>query len=159
MTPRPTAPWSDFVRDAPALAAVVAEIFSSHPHHVIATTRRDGSPRVGGTNVFITDGIAWIGMMPIAARVRDLRRDPRCAIHSAPLEEDLARGDIRLDLVATEARHDLAARLLAATGSPGPGVVFTLAVSRASLVRVEGEHLIVETWHPGQPTTVTAHKG
>ena len=159
MTPRRNAPWSDFVRDAPALAAATAEVLSSHPHHVIATTRGDGSPRVGGTNVFITDGIAWIGMMPVAARVRDLRRDPRCAIHSAPLEQDLARGDIRLDLVATEAGPDLAARLLSATGSPGSGVVFTLEVSRASLVRVEDDHLVIETWLPGRSATVTTLKG
>lgn len=158
MTTLPAAQWAEFALAAPALATVASEIFTAHPHHVIATTRDDGSPRVGGTNVFISEGVAWIGMMPSATRVRDLRRDPRCAIHTAPLEEDLARGDVRLDLVATEARGEVATRLLASAGQPGsaPAVVFTLGVRGASLVRVEADRLIIESWRPGHPISISS---
>jgi len=140
--------WASFEDQEPVFAGRVKELLAAHPHHVVATVRQDGSPRVGGTNVFVTDGVLWIGMMPQAARVADLRRDPRCAIHSAPLDEHLTVGDVRLRLLVDEADPERAATLLG-PDHPGGGVVFTLEVAEASLVRVEGEVLMLEVWRPG----------
>lgn len=151
-------PWGEFARLAPDLAGRARAILTGHPHHVIATVRGDGSPRVGGTNVFVTDDALWIGMMTVAARVGDLRSEPRCAIHSAPIDEHLAHGDLRLDLTAEEAADALAVGLLASTGNGGPGVVFTLEIRRVSLVRVDGEELVVETWRPGTDVSVARHR-
>lgn len=134
-------------------AGRVKGLLAAHPHHVVATVRQDGSPRVGGTNVFVTDGVLWIGMMPQAARVGDLRRDPRCAIHSAPIDEHLTLGDVRLRLLADEADPEQAAALLG-PDHPGDGVVFTLEVAEASIVRVEDEVLVVEVWHQGSGLAV-----
>lgn len=140
--------WSSVQQEAPLHAATIESLFTAYPHHVIATVRADGAPRVGGTNVFVSAGVLWIGMMPQAARLRDLRRDPRCAIHSAPLDEQLTVGDVRLQLLAREAAPEQAAVLLGA-GNPGDGVVCTLAVVEASIVRVEGSAVVIETWRPG----------
>lgn len=98
--------------------------------------------------MFVTDGVLWIGMMPQAARVADLRRDPRCAIHSAPLDEHLTVGDVRLRLLVDEADPERAATLLG-PDHPGDGVVFVLSVVEASIVRVDGAALVVEVWRPG----------
>lgn len=150
-------PWGDFARLAADLAERARLIVTAHPHHVIATLRRDGSPRVGGTNVFVTGDTLWIGMMKVAARVEDLRRDPRCAIHSAPVDEHLTHGDLRLDLIATEATDTRAAELLASRGGGGTGVVFTLEVTGVSLVRVDGKELVIDTWRPGRGASVVRH--
>ena len=45
--------WSDFETAAPALAAYVRERLDAHRHKTIATLRRDGSPRISGTEAFI----------------------------------------------------------------------------------------------------------
>jgi hypothetical protein len=145
--------WAGFVAQEPGFAHRVEQILRAHPHHVIATIRPDGSPRVGGTNVFVDEGMLWIGMMPAAARVGDLRRDGRCAVHSAPLDEHLGEGDVRMDLLADELDPAAAERLLAAGGhgGGGGGVVFALAVRAVSLVRVEGDELLLELFRPGRP--------
>jgi hypothetical protein len=145
--------WAVFEAHVPVFAGRVRELLAAHPHHVLATLRSDGSPRVGGTNVFVTDGTLWVGMMPHAARVGDLRRDPRCAIHSAPLDEALTLGDVRLQLRAREVATEHAAAFLGPE-HPGDGVVFTLTLVAVSLVRVAGEELVLETWRPGEEVRV-----
>ncbi|MBA3464363.1 MAG: pyridoxamine 5'-phosphate oxidase family protein, partial [Deltaproteobacteria bacterium] len=51
-------------------------------HKTVATLRRDGSPRVSGTELTSYDGQLWLAGMPGALRFADLRRDPRFALHS-----------------------------------------------------------------------------
>ena len=143
------APWWSFEGAAPELAQRVSTALAAHPHHVIATIGSDGAPRVGGTNVYITDGELWIGMMAGALRTLDLRRNPRCALHSAPLDEQLARPDVRLDLVAREFPPERFRELLAHIGHPDPasaGNGFSLAVRRATVVTVDGDRLVLDTW-------------
>lgn len=142
-----TVKWGVFETREPELAGRVKMLFEAHQHHVIATITRDGSPRVGGTNVFFAGDDMWIGMMPQAARVDDLRRDPRCAIHSAPLDEKLQYGDARLSLISHEASESRTAELLGIE-HPANGVVFLLDITEVSIVRVEEETLVLESWSP-----------
>jgi len=143
--------WDHFAQQAPALAARILDVLTSHPHHVVATIGPDGAPRVGGTNLYVTDGELWMGMMPQARRIADLRRDPRCAVHSAPLDEQLERPDVRLELSAREFSTDRFTHLLHAIGHPDPeaaGVGFALDVRRAVVVTVEGDRLVLDVWTP-----------
>ena len=147
-----TCTWEEFVCVAPEFAASAARLLESHAHHVIATVRSDGSPRVGGTSVFIDGGVLWIGMMPVAARVGDLRRDPRCSVHTAPLDVALKHGDLRLDLVAEECSPSLRQELLDGSESKD-GIVFTLALKLVSIVKVEGDELVIDSWEPHRGIT------
>src|SRR5690348_14344911 len=74
--------WSDFEAAAPELAARVRARLDAHVHKTLATVRRDGSPRISGTETQLADGELWIGSMWQAQKARDLQRDPRFAIHS-----------------------------------------------------------------------------
>ena len=140
--------WTSFAQSQPVLAASIAKRFAAHPHHIIATLRADGSPRLSGTNVFITDEVR-IGSMPNALKIDDLRRDPRCALHSAPLDENVAEGDAKLDCIAVEMRLADTKAWLASTGHPtGDGVGFVLAIRSASLTSIKEAKLVVETWSP-----------
>ena len=76
------ASWSDFEREAPELAARVRARLDAHVHKTIATLRRDGSPRISGTEARFEEGELWIGSMWQALKARDLRGDPRFALHS-----------------------------------------------------------------------------
>ncbi|MBK9178009.1 MAG: pyridoxamine 5'-phosphate oxidase family protein [Acidimicrobiales bacterium] len=149
------ASWSTFEHEAPELAASVRSRFAANPHHVLGTLRRDGSPRLSGTEVHIHDGEVWLGVMPGSRKLDDVRRDPRCALHSAPLETDLAAGDAKLagraEEVADPARRAAVLAAIAPQDAPVDGSLLRLDLGEASLVTVRGDRLHVDTWHPGGP--------
>ena len=147
--------WQQVEVEADGLARAVQARFAAHPHHVLATLHADGRPRVSGTNVLFGDGCLWVGSMPGARKAADLRRDPRCALHSAPLDEELpdAAGDARVEAVAVPLDDATAAHLLDLEYGDGPrpdgGEFFELRVTALSLVTVEGDELRVRSWSPG----------
>lgn len=142
--------WSEFLRDVPDIGKVVLDVFRSHPHHVIATIKPDGSPRVGGTNVQFTNDHMWIGAMPRAYRVSDLMRESRCSIHSAPLDEHLQRPDVQLDAIAELAGDTTARALLSNEVGAHEGKVFLLKICSVRVLRVNGEELHVDSWNPSE---------
>jgi hypothetical protein len=105
---RPHATWSQLVRAAPELAERIRGRFAANLHHILATIRADGAPRLSDTEVGIDHDHVTVGMMPGSAKLADVRRDPRVEIHSAPFEEDLAAGDAKLagSLVEVDADPD-----------------------------------------------------
>ncbi len=135
--------WAVFEQAEPAFAASVAARFAANRHHVLATVRGDGSPRLSGTEVDFGDGELRIGMMASAHKLGDLRRDDRVELHSAPLEDDLATGDAKLSgsLIPIESWFD----------DEIDGHPFALRMRRVSLVRVDGEELKFTIWAPGLP--------
>jgi Pyridoxamine 5'-phosphate oxidase len=80
------ASWSEVEKAEPEFAAKVRAIFDAHKSKTIATLRVDGSPRISGIEVEFVDGELIFGSMPGARKGADLRRDPRFALHSAPLD-------------------------------------------------------------------------
>ena len=76
------ASWKEISAEAPELAARAQEFLDAHVHKTMATLRKDGSPRISGTEARFYDGDLWFGSMPNAMKARDLQRDPRFAIHS-----------------------------------------------------------------------------
>ena len=150
------ASWAQFAEEAPDLAERTRARFAANRHHVLATLRVDGSPRVSGIEVNFHADDLWLGSMSGSAKSNDLTRDPRLALHSAPLEEDLAHGDATLDGRAEP--HDDPAVWRAITAhldGPEPeaqaGDLYRVDLERARLVRVEGDRLVVESWRPGHP--------
>ena len=68
--------WQRFCDDAPELSAAIRRRFDAHGHKTMATLRRDGAPRISGTEITFRDGELWLGSMPGSLKSRDLRRDP-----------------------------------------------------------------------------------
>lgn len=132
------ASWERFAAEAPTLAEAVRARFAANRHHIIGTLRADGSPRLSGTEVEVDGAEMRIGMMPDSHKLRDVRRDPRVEIHSAPLEEDLARGDAKVAGRAREIHVPM----------EQPGALFALDIELVSLVRVDGDELELSTWRP-----------
>lgn len=127
--------WSGFQREDPQLADAIRARFEANPHHVLGTIRASGAPRLSGTEVHIFDDV-HVGIMPGAARLKDIDMDPRVEIHSAPLEPDLANGDARLS-----------GRLQHLGGTD-----FALDISRVTLVKVRDDQLVHRVWRPGHGT-------
>jgi hypothetical protein len=146
--------WESFRIEAPELAEAIAARFASTRHHVMATLRRDGSPRVSGTEVqFFRQDLA-IGSMPGAVKARDLQRDGRIALHSNPGDGSMAGGDAKLSGRAVEVTDEgtLAAFSGDASTPQGPFHLFLILISEAVLTSIhpDGDRLLIESWHPGQ---------
>src|SRR3954471_23673695 len=87
--------WAEFATSAPDLAAIGRERFTKRNVMVLATLRADGSPRISAVNPFFVAGELLIGSMR-SAKVVDLVRDPRCALHSAIVDGDGTEGEFKL---------------------------------------------------------------
>jgi hypothetical protein len=133
--------WSEFEAEAPELAARVRERLDAHGHKTIATIRRDGSPRISGTETEFTGGELWIGSMRDALKARDLQRDPRFALHSASEDPDVWTGDAKVAGVAEEVSE-----------ADATSHRYRLDLREVSTVGLDEarKHLIIEVWRPGQ---------
>jgi hypothetical protein len=149
------APWDDVAREAPDLAAAARGYLDVGKHKTIATLRQDGSPRIGGTEIFLYEGDLWFGCMWQARKALDLRRDPRCAIHSASADPPEWTGDATVSGCAVEIEDAAkAASVFEAIGHPqeGPAHLFRLDVTEVTTVRMgdPADHLVVESWVEGR---------
>ncbi len=138
--------WSEVVRAAPELAATAEARFRATKHHVLATLRRDGSPRVSGTEVDFGDGQLRLGSMWQAVKATDLRRDGRFALHANPGDGSMVGGDVKVAGVAVEVLdHENA----------GHSHLFNLDVREVVVTSVhpDGDRLVIETWRPADGYT------
>ena len=136
------ASWHEIEQQAPAFAARVRARFDAGTNKVLATVRRDGSPRVSGSEAAFRDGELTFGMMPDSMKLLDVRRDPRVALHCPTLEPPANaprewEGDAKLSGRAVE--------------GPEPGA-FRLEITEAVLIYVGDppDHLVIESWHEGR---------
>jgi Pyridoxamine 5'-phosphate oxidase len=134
------ASWSEFEAEAPELAARVRELLEAHRHKTMATLRRDGSPRISGTETELSDGELWIGSMRDARKARDLQRDPRFALHSGSEEPDVWTGDAKLAGLAEEV-----------STPDATSHRFRLDLREVSTVGLDEARkaLVIEVWTPG----------
>ena len=143
--------WSDFEAAAPELAASVRERLDAHTHKTLATIRGDGGPRISGTESQIVDGELWIGSMWDARKARDLRRDPRFALHSGSDEPADWKGDAKLAGVAEEITDPERVREInGEAAASGPSHLFRLDLREVSTVGLdEGRtKLVIDVWTP-----------
>lgn len=149
MTDSPApATWQQFAVAAPELATTVRAGFGAAKHHVLATLRRDGSPRVSGTEVQFHGPDVVVGMMHGSAKARDLQRDGRFALHANPGDGSMTGGDAK---VAGEAREVTDAAMLRdyadAVEPPPPFHLFRLLLTQVVVTSVQDDRLVVVTWH------------
>ncbi|MFI6600979.1 pyridoxamine 5'-phosphate oxidase family protein [Nonomuraea sp. NPDC050536] len=148
------ATWQEFETQAPELAKVARILMERHKHKVLATLRKDGSPRVSGTESQFRDGELWMGSMPNARKAHDLRRDPRMAIHTTSPYTDASdpsawEGDVKLSGRAVEI---LDQQTRESFDMPSPDShLFRIDLTEVTWTRVEADELVIDTWHAGHP--------
>jgi hypothetical protein len=136
------ASWAEVERQAPELTALARGFLDAFKHKTIATVRRDGSPRISGTELEIADGELWLGSMWRSVKALDLLRDPRFALHSGSPDPDAGwTGDAKLAGRAEDATADGAASHR-----------FRLDVAELVIVRLgePRDHIVIEAWHEGR---------
>jgi hypothetical protein len=139
------ASWSEFAAAAPELAERVRERLAAHKHQTIATLRKDGSPRISGTESQLRDGELWIGSMWGALKARDLQRDGRFALHSGSDEPDQWQGDAKLAGIAEEI---VDSERVQENNGEGKSHLFRLDLREVSFVRVNEARtgLVIDVW-------------
>jgi hypothetical protein len=106
------ATWAEFERAAPELAAVGRGLLQQHQLAYLATTRRDGAPRVHPVSPQIIDGRLYVCTPRRSPKAQDQIRDGRYAMHLLPGEDDAEfriRGRARLLTDPDEAERIAAA--------------------------------------------------
>ncbi|MGY0024437.1 pyridoxamine 5'-phosphate oxidase family protein [Streptomyces sp. YJ-C3] len=147
--------WATFTAAEPDLAKTVEERFGRHTHHVLATLRKDGSPRTSGLEVRFLDGEFWLGMMPGSLKARDLLRDPRCTVQANPGDgTTMDGGDVRISGRArlVEDPADIA-RYTGQVQVPDPDDFHLFRVEPTEVTRTSIEddtYLVVQVWKPGE---------
>ena len=155
------ASWSRLEAEAPELSALARRILDRHIHKTLATLRRDGSPRISGTEVIFAEGELWIGSMPRAVKARDLQRDPRFALHSASEEMPGGEGDAKLAGRAEEATEIETKRAVFGAEYTDRGAhLFRLDVAELVVTAVGDppDHLLIRSWHEGRGETALRRK-
>jgi hypothetical protein len=135
------ASWVEFEAAEPEFAARIRALMTTRKHLTMATLRRDGSPRISGTEVSFVDGQLMIGSMPRAVKAMDLRRDSRVAIHGPTVDPPTDNsagwtGEAKISGRAVE------------VDSGGGAHHFTIDIQEAVVTRlnVAGNRLVVESW-------------
>ncbi|WP_416972301.1 pyridoxamine 5'-phosphate oxidase family protein [Streptomyces sp. 4F14] len=149
-----TTNWAAFRAAEPDLAATAEARFAQHTHHVLATLRKDGSPRTSGIEVRFHEGELWLGMMTGSLKARDLQRDPRFALQANPGEgTSLGGGDVRISGRALEVEDGpLKAAYMKEVEPPEPFHLFRTELTDVTRTFVEDEtYLVVQLWEPGKP--------
>lgn len=145
------ATWEQFASEAPELAAAVRSRFTAAKHHVLATVRSDGSPRVSGTEVSFFGPDLIIGSMFGAVKARDLQRDSRFAIHANPGDGSMTGGDAKVSGRAVESVEPEFSDYAEAAQPPQPSHMFKLDLDEVVLTSLhpDGDRLVIERWRPG----------
>lgn len=155
--------WDDLHTAAPEFAATCRARIERDGLALLATLRADGFPRISGVEPLFHVGEVALGMMPASRKALDLRRDPRCALHAATIDKDLADGDVKLTGRAVEVTGGAAVEaylvaLRAAIGwAPAPGAfhLFIVDLVDVSRVSIEDGAMQVDTWRPDRGLTRT----
>jgi hypothetical protein len=144
--------WAAFASAEPALARIAEERFGAHRHHVLATLRKDGSPRTSGLEAGFHDGELWLGMMPGSLKALDLRRDPRFALQANPGEgTGMGGGDVRIAGRAYEVEGERKSRYAKEVEPPQPFHLFRTELTEVVRTCVEDDrYLVVQVWTPGE---------
>ena len=136
------ASWQEIEASEPDFARRVKARFDAYKHKVIATLRKDGSPRISGVEAEFQDGQVSLGMMPGSLKARDLQRDPRLALHSGTEDPSEQAGEV------IDAKISGRAREIAGADHH----VFHVDVKEVVLIRIgePSDHLVIETWREGR---------
>jgi Pyridoxamine 5'-phosphate oxidase len=147
--------WSAVEAEAPELAALARGFLDAYVHKTLATLRRDGSPRISGTEVVFSEGELWLGSMWHSSKALDLLRDPRFALHSGSADPPDWAGDAKLAGRAEEVTDpERKMAIIGDDASPDSFHLFRANITELVVVRIgdRADHLVIETWHAGRGT-------
>lgn len=88
--------WSEMQSNQPRLAELGRERLLAPGVVLVATIRRDGTPRLSPVEPLVLDGDLWLSMMWGSTKAADIARDPRILVHSVITGRDGAEGEYKV---------------------------------------------------------------
>jgi hypothetical protein len=143
--------WKEFQETAPEMATLGMERFQRSGVSLLATLRKDGSPRISPVEpLFIGDHLL-LGMMWHSMKALDLLRDARCVIHSAVTNTEGDEGEFKLRGRAVELTEERYYQAIREKWEAQPSTclhVFSVNIESASFIAYDigkGE-MIMKQW-------------
>lgn len=156
--------WVEFVEEAPRVAEVFVRRHTATDNLcLLATIRRDGSPRISPMEPRIFEDRLLLVGMPGTTKYADLARDPRFCLHTATVDTHVSEGDAKL---WGSVRHDpdaalhqrFAQALFERTGLDLRGRDFdpfyVADITSASSVELVDGRMRITAWSAGRPERV-----
>lgn len=149
---------TDLRRAAPSIAEFFEQRTAKTGLCFLATTRKDGWPRVSPIELSVVDERLYVGSMPNAVKAQDLQRDARCCISTPLADKDDLAGEAKVFCRAREVgggeewerlRRIYQDSLGFDIGEPGGTHLFELEIEAAAWQRLEGEDWRTTSWRPG----------
>lgn len=145
--------WAEFAEAAPELAELGKERFARAGIVLVGTIRKDGTPRISPVEYYEVEGHLLLGMMWQSFKAKDLRRDPRCVVHSVVTNRSGNEGEFKLrgravaidDSALREAYGD-ATEAEIDWRPTGPFHLFSLDIEEAAFVIYEGDEQRTTRW-------------
>lgn len=138
--------WGEFAAAEPDFADRVVRLFKVQKHMTLATLRRDGSPRISGTEVGFDAEELRLGMMPGSLKALDVLRDPRLALHSPTLDPP------PVDPSSWAGDAKIAGRAVAVTDQEASDAShrFRVDITEVVLTKIgtPADHLVIDSWTP-----------
>jgi hypothetical protein len=149
------ASWLDLEQGAPHITRAGRARLNQARVALLGTLRPDGSPRISPVEPYFARGQLIFGLMSWSGKARDLRRDPRCVLHSAISGPDAGEPELKLDGLATAASDLMRNACHQAwwLGQPRAAAdVFLLDVTQAVLIEwdLERGQMTSTHWSPGR---------
>jgi Pyridoxamine 5'-phosphate oxidase len=153
--------WSELEDWQPRLAGVGRRKLLDPGVVLVATIRRDGTPRVSPVEPFVLGGELWLSMMLGSTKAKDLTRDPRVLVHSVITSRDGGEGEFKVRGTARaetdrQMQHRYAVAVADSLGwRPLPGAfhLFAVDIEDITLVRYEdatGDQFVTRWPHGGE---------
>jgi hypothetical protein len=150
--------WHELEQHQPRLAETAHARLVEPGVLLVATVRRDGSPRLSPVEPFLLEGDLMLSMMWQSFKARDLLRDPRVLVHSIVTGRDGSDGELKLrGTVHDERDLDLQQRYAEAVAAslgwrpePGRFHLFSVDISDVTFIRYDeptGDQFVT-TWPP-----------
>lgn len=144
--------WSELEVAAPQIARLGKQRLVAARVALLGTLRKDGSPRISPVEPYFSDDELIFGAMSWTLKARDLRRDPRCVLHSAISQVDSGEGELKLYGRATEADEHVVTSCEDAwwRTRPDAAVVFAFDIDQATFIGwdlVQGA-VTIRRWSP-----------
>jgi Pyridoxamine 5'-phosphate oxidase len=152
--------WRDLEETAPEIAQLGRERLDQARVALLATLRKDGSPRISPIEPHLSQGHLIFGAMSWSLKTRDLLRDPRCVLHSAITGPDNGEGELKLYGRATAVDDQIRDGCQEGWWLERPAdaaTVFALNIEQATLISWDTGHgqMTVRQWSPRRGLTET----
>ncbi len=152
--------WQELVDRQPRLGAKAHARLIEPGVVLVATVRRDGSPRLSPVEPFVLEGDLLLSMLWDSYKARDLLRDPRVLVHSIVTARDGSEGELKLrgsaheegDLALQRRYADAVGADLGWHPEPGRFHLFSIGISDVTFIRYDeptGDQFVA-SWPPSR---------